>query len=67
MTVYEKNANGKSGRAAMQAIRAEKSARAAMPPEFQGLLPNVPGDEENKVPKDLQSVDNEIIIILKHH
>lgn len=64
MTVYEKNANGKSGRAAMQAIRAEKSARAAMPPEFQGLLPNVPGDEENKVPKDLQSVDNEIIITL---
>ncbi|MBP5944790.1 MULTISPECIES: hypothetical protein [unclassified Pseudomonas] len=64
MTVYEKNAKGKSGRAAVNTIRAAKSARAIMPPVFQGLLPSVPGDEDNKLPKARQNVDNDIVITL---
>ncbi|MBC3366234.1 hypothetical protein [Pseudomonas sp. SWRI154] len=33
---------------------------ADAPPELQGLLPNVPGDGENKLPKALQGVTNEV-------
>ncbi|MCT8945710.1 hypothetical protein [Pseudomonas iridis] len=62
MTVYEKNTNEDPGRAAIKAVRLAKSARAATPPELQGLLPNVPGDESNKLPKARQGVDNDVII-----
>jgi len=32
----------------------------AAAPELQGLLPNVPGDGQNKLPKALQGVENEV-------
>lgn len=62
MTVYKQNTNEDPGRAAIKAIRAAKSARAATPPELQGLLENVPGDDPNKLPKARQGVDNDVII-----
>ncbi|MBP5956895.1 hypothetical protein ICA16_14580 [Pseudomonas anatoliensis] len=62
MTVYEKNTNEDPGRAALKAVRAAKSARMATAPELQGLLPDVTGDEKNKLPKARQGVDNDVII-----
>lgn len=62
MTVHEKNTQGEPGRAAMKAIRAARASRAPTPPKLQGLLDNVSGDDDNKLPKARQGFPNEVII-----
>lgn len=62
MTSYEKVTDQDPGRAALKAIRAARSARVATAPELQGLLDDVIGDDENKLPKARQGLPNEVII-----
>ncbi|WP_248747800.1 hypothetical protein [Pseudomonas sp. MWU12-2037] len=40
--------------------RTLRRTNADMPPELQGLLPNVSGDIDNKLPRELQGQDNEV-------
>lgn len=62
MTAYKKLTGEDPGRAAMKAARAAKTSRAPTPPKLQGLLPDVVGDEANKLPKSLQGVENDVLI-----
>ncbi|MFJ2683700.1 hypothetical protein ACIOYV_08150 [Pseudomonas sp. NPDC087342] len=62
MTRYKKVVDNDPGRAALRAIRSSRSVTAFSPPELQGLLSNVDGDEPNKLPLELTNVDNEVLI-----
>lgn len=62
MTVYKKFTDDDPGRSAMKAVRLARSARIATPPKLEGLLDDVTGDEPNKLPKSLQSRDNNVVI-----
>lgn len=62
MTAYNKLTGEDPGRAAMKAARAAKPSRAPTPPKLQGLLPDVEGDDPNKLPKSLQGMENEVLI-----
>jgi hypothetical protein len=62
MTAYKKLTGEDPGRAAMKAARAAKPSRAPTPPQLQGLLPNVVGDDPNKLPKSLQGMENDVLI-----
>ncbi|MHC8393500.1 hypothetical protein ACYZT8_07515 [Pseudomonas sp. LB3P93] len=62
MTAYKRFTDDDPGRAAMKAARLARSTRVAKPPELQGLLPPVVGDDPNKLPKALQGGDNDVTI-----
>jgi hypothetical protein len=62
MTAYKKLTGEDPGRAAMKAARAAIPSRAPTPPKLQGLLPDVVGDDPNKLPKSLQGVENDVLI-----
>ncbi|WP_454835965.1 hypothetical protein [Pseudomonas lini] len=62
MTAYKKISNDDPGRSAMKAARLARSARAATPPKLEGLLPDVAGDDPNKLPKARQGMDNNVLI-----
>lgn len=51
-----------AGRAAMSAVRQTRSLRRATPPILQGLLSDVAGDDNNKLPKARQGLDNDVVI-----
>ncbi|WP_432218923.1 hypothetical protein ACREYJ_07620 [Pseudomonas kribbensis] len=62
MGIYKKTLDKDPGRAAMKAARAARTARLATAPVVEGLLPDVVGDEPNKLPKLRQGVDNNVLI-----
>ena len=60
MTIYKKITEEDPGRLAMREIRIANSRRAAASPELEGLLPDVDGDEKNKLPAALRNVENNV-------
>ncbi|MGP6460820.1 hypothetical protein [Pseudomonas parakoreensis] len=62
MGTYKKVVDSDPGRAAMKAARAARTARAATAPVLEGLLPDVPGDDQNKLPLLRQGQDNNVLI-----